>query len=260
MSVDKVEVRNARGGNARKVDEWTVLVPGGKRVKFQISLIYEDGIGRFRVSCEDPFFETIRISGDNINDLRERLNLEIEALIARDRSENWADARMIEISHQIKNSDHLGIQFSLSMKLKDVEIIPGEQIGNLGQTTVREQYTQNTVLQREHRTDFSDMRPDSGSLQDPEVIAWFKSSLRYDQAHSLARSLLRKDEGDPISIMRALDLFGDIFAERMGPSRLAVEGMPANEDLIDMMREAVEKEKLAENDPLASKKKDEMKW
>lgn len=251
MSEEQVEVRNTRSGNARKIDEWTVLVPGGRRVKFGVHLKYTDGQGRFFVSSDDETYKQIRAASEDINELRAMVEEAVSEFVERDRSENWRPATQVELSHKLKDHDHQGFEFSLRLRLKDVEIIPGEPRGNYGEVTTRSKYAQEIVLEREHTLDLRSLRP-TGSLQDPEVKAWLRSPLRGEQSDGLARSLIEKSQADPMKLACTLEAFSALLGERVGPMRTGIEGWPEPEELIEMMREAVEKSAEIEPEKLGT--------
>ena len=239
MDDGDVEMQNTRTGKARKIDDWSMLLPGGRRAKFAVLMKYKDGRAYFMVESDHPIYGEISIMDDDLNALRGRLSERMNALIEKERSEGWAPATQVELRHSLSDNDHMGIWFNLSVKLNEVEIIPDEARGNHGEITVRAKYTQKTVLEREHDTDFGALCP-SGSLQDPEVKAWMNSPLRNEESRGLARTIVREGQGDALELARVLEAFSEILGRRVGPMRAGIEGLPASEDLIDMMRAAVE--------------------
>lgn len=240
MDDGDVEMQNTRTGKARKIDDWSMRLPGGQRAKFAVLMKYKEGRAYFMVESDHPIYGEISIIDDDLNVLRERLSAQMSELIEKERSEAWSPATQVELRHSLGDKDHMGIWFNLSLKLNEVEVIPDEPRGNYGEITVRAKYTQKTVLEREHDADFGALRP-LGGLQDPEVKAWLNSPLRHEESRGLARTVVREGQGDPLALARTLEAFSEILGQRVGPMRTGIEGFPPSEDLIDMMRMAVEK-------------------
>jgi hypothetical protein len=235
-----VRARNTRTGEARKIDEWSVPLPGGDKARFDVTMRYEHGLCIFAVRSEHPDFKGVRPHDSDLNRLRALLAKEAREVIEGRLSEDWDPATLLEISH--KTSDRregaIGTDFSLSVRLRPVERRDIPQEGNMPVATIRDTHRQERVVLRGHAEDFTPLRPRSGSLTDPEVKAWMGHPISRDPERGLGRIVRHGDGTQERELLRVLDAFATGLSGRLSPDRVAREGVPDPYELVDLMREA----------------------
>lgn len=237
MSV--VKIRNRKGGGGRKIDEWTVALPGGKKASFDVLLEYQDGVAVNVVQGSAPHFQDCRLFDSDLNRLIEKLEAHVEQVIASEISIGWSPAHVVETRVRNQCAGPEGRRFSLSINLQTVEHRPEDRVGNLGETVVRSKHSQKIVVQRGHEDDFAGLEPKSGSLLDPEVAAWMSSPLWNEPGDDASRVVVPQAAETTLTLVDALEDFGMRLARRLSFSEVSRNGMPAPEDLIDIMRAAV---------------------
>lgn len=238
---DLVRARNTRTGEARKIDEWSVPLPGGDRARFDVTMRYEHGLCVFSVRSDHPDFKWVRPHDSDLNRLRALLSEEARGVIDGRLSEDWDPATLLEISH--KTSDRregtIGTDFSLSVRLRPVERRDTPREGNMPVATIRDAHRQEKVVLRGHAEDFTPLRPRSGSLTDPEVKAWMSHPISRDPERGLGRIVRHGDGAAELALLGALDGFARQLSDRLSPDRIDREGVPDPSDLVELMREAI---------------------
>jgi len=238
---DLVRARNTRTGDARKIDEWSVQLPGGDKACFDVTMRYVHGVCVFGVRSDHPDFQGVRPQDSDLNRLRAELTGEARVVIEGRLSEDWDPATMLEISH--KTSDRregtVGTDFTLSLRLRPVERKGAPQEGNMPLATIRDAYRQERVAIRGHGEDFTQLRPRSGSLTDPEAKAWMAHPISRDPERGLGRIVNHGDGGAEQGLVRVLDAFATGLSDRLSPDRVAREGIPDAHELVDLMHNAV---------------------
>jgi hypothetical protein len=239
---DLVRARNTRTGEARKIDEWSVPLPGGDRARFDVTMRYEHGICVFAVRSEHPDFKWVRPHDSDLNRLRALLAEEARAVIEGRLSEDWDPATMLEISHKTaeRREGTVGTDFSLSLRLRPVERLGRSQEGNMPVATIRDAHRQERVVLRGHAEDFTPLRPRSGSLTDPEVKSWMSHPISRDPECGLGRIVRKGDGAAERELLRALDAFATGLSGRLSPDRVSREGVPDPDELVELMREAAQ--------------------
>ena len=237
---DLVRARNTRTGDARKIDEWSIPLPGGDKARFDVTMRYEHGLCIFGVRSDHPDFRGVSPSDSDLNRLRATLAEEARHVIDGRMSEDWDPATMLEISH--KTSDRregtIGTDFSLSLRLRPVERREVPQEGNMPMAIIRDAYRQEKVAIRGHGEDFAPLKPRSGSLTDPEVKAWMSHPISRDPERGLGRIVRHGDGAAEHALLRVLESFATGLSDRLSPDRVAREGIPDPYELVDLMREA----------------------
>ncbi|MFG6080324.1 hypothetical protein ACEUZ9_000874 [Paracoccus litorisediminis] len=237
---DLIRTRATRMDDARKIDEWTVKLPGGESAKFEVGLKYVDGTGFFSVKSEHPNFKDLRLVSDNFAALKEDVEIAAQAVIDNELSIDWDEARKIELRHQAREARAGECRFSLSINLDDVEYMPGAHIGNRGETRIRTQFRQSEIVQRGHDDDFSDIRPRSGLLTDPEVRAYMRSPLRGEDNEKVTRTILPGRGDEAPEMIATLDGFAALLAARLAPDQVGRNGLPSKDELVSLMRQAAD--------------------
>jgi hypothetical protein len=64
---DLIRARNTRTGEARKIDEWSVQLPGGLRARFDVTMRYEHGMCLFGVRSDHPDFCDVHLVDSDVN-------------------------------------------------------------------------------------------------------------------------------------------------------------------------------------------------
>lgn len=242
MSEDVIQTRNTRTGDARKIDEWFVLLPGGKKAKFDVTMKYEHGLCVFGLKSDHPDFKDIALSDSDLNELKSQLDHHVKRVIADSLSEGWVPASVIEVTHSSFQSRRRydDITFRLALKVRRVEHLDRPAEGNFPVATVRDDFRQEDLALRAHSDDFSAQKPKSGSLLDPEVTAWLAHPMSRDGESGFGRCVVQGD-GDPeFAFLKALERFAENLSDRLSPGRVAVQGFPAPIDLVEMARRASE--------------------
>ena len=239
MSKQIVRTRNTRTGDARKIDEWSVKLPGGDTAKFDVLMAYEEGEVTFSVRSENPHFRNCRLSHPDLNTLREELEIQAAEIIRRQVSEGWEPARKLEVRHEAREWREGELRFSLAIHLDDVEWMPGERAGNRGETVIRNEHQQSVIVQRAHEDDFSDTRPPKGCMTSPEGRLYLSSPLRGEADDKKTRIVLAGRDTAPLELIDALNRFSALLAERLGPRTVSMEGFPAPSELALLMQVAV---------------------
>lgn len=235
-----VRARNTRTGDTRKIDEWSVHLPGGDRARFDVTIRYEHGLSMFSVRSDHPDFKGVRPQDSDLNRLRAELTEEARQVIEGRLSEDWDPATMLEISHKTseRREGTIATDFSLSLRLRPVEARDTPNTGNLPLATIRDAYRQEKVAVRGHGEDFTPFRPRTGNLTDPEVKAWLAHPVSRDPETGLGRIVTPGDGRAEHALLRALDAFATGLSNRLSPDRVAREGIPAPSELVALMRDA----------------------
>jgi len=245
---DLVRARTTRTGEARKIDEWTVHLPGGERARFDVTMRYEHGACVFGVRSDHPDFKGVRPQDSDLNRLRLELSEEARFVIKGRLSEDWTPSTLMEIRHKLRDQRESSsdLDFSLSLKLRQVAQRDTDEPGNFPVAIVRDTYRQERVVIRSHTDDFGQMRPRSGNLTDPEVKAWMSSPVSRDEESGLGRVVTPGDGEPERALLSALDRFAAGLSDRLSPGRVAREGVPLPEDLISLMRAAADPDQTQE--------------
>ena len=239
MHDEEVQVRNPRGANRKKFDEWNVSLPGGSRAVFTVWIGYTDGKGVLSVTSESKHFTDISVMSGDVNELKRLLDDHIHGVVQREISAGWERGAIAETRWDSKEDNHGRYRFDLSLNITPSEFRPDDVVGNRGETVVRNIVGQKTVVQRGHRTDFSDMKLIGGPLSDPEVMARMNSRLSSEHGDPVSRVVLGAEDALGFdAATRTLERFADIFAARMSYEAISVAGVPSPEDMVGMMREA----------------------
>lgn len=248
---DLVRARNTRTGEARKIDEWSVPLPGGDKARFDVTMRYEHGLCIFAVRSEHPDFRGVRPHDSDLNRLRALLAEEARAVIEGRLSEDWDPATMLEISHKTaeRREGTVGTDFSLSLRLRPVERRDTPQEGNMPVATIRDAHRQEKVVLRGHAEDFSPLKPRSGALTDPEVKAWMAHPVSRDPEKGLGRIVNHGDGSQERELLRVLDAFATGLSGRLSPDRVAREGVPDPYELVELMRGATLPDSKPEESP-----------
>lgn len=248
-----VRARNTRTGDARKIDEWSVHLPGGDRARFDVLIRYEHGVCLFSVRSDHPDFRGVRPQNGDLNLLRAELAEEAREVIEGRLSEGWDPATMLEVSHKTseRKEGTVGTDFTLSLRLRPVERLGQPSSGNMPIARIRDAYRQEKVVLRGHGEDFGPLKPRSGALTDPEVKAWMAHPISRDPERGLGRIVNRGDGARERELLRVLDAFATGLSDRLSPDRVAREGVPDPYELVGLMREAARAapEKTAEEAP-----------
>jgi hypothetical protein len=248
---DLVRARNTRTGDARKIDEWSVQLPGGDKARFDVTMRYVHGVCVFGVRSDHPDFQGVRPQDSDLNQLRVELAEEARHVIEGRLSEDWDPATMLEISHKTseRREGTIGTDFSLSLRLRPIERRDEPQEGNMPLAIIRDAYRQEKVAIRGHAEDFTVLKPKSGSLTDPEVKAWMSHPISRDPDRGMGRIVRGGDGTQERELLRVLDAFATGLSDRLSPDRVAREGIPAPYELVDLMRAAAEPGLDPDTDP-----------
>lgn len=242
MSEDLIQTRNTRTGDARKIDEWSVLLPGGKRAKFDVTMKYEHGLCLFGLKSDHADFKDVNLADSDLNALKSKLDLHVKRVIADSLSEGWVPASVVEVIHSTHQShrrfDDMTVR--LTLKLRRVEQLDHPADGNFPVATVRDDFRQEDLALRAHSDDFSAQKPKSGSLVDPEVTAWLAHPMSRDGESGFGRCVVQGDGEAEFAFLRAIERFAENLSDRLSPGRVAVQGFPAPIDLVEMARRASE--------------------
>jgi hypothetical protein len=248
-----IRARNTRTGDARKIDEWSVHLPGGDRARFDVLIKYDHGVCVFSVRSDHPDFKGVRPQNGDLNQLRADLALEARDVIEGRLSEGWDPATMLEISHKTseRKEGTVGTDFTLSLRLRPVERLGQPSSGNMPIAKIRDAYRQEKVVLRGHAEDFTPLRPRSGSLTDPEVKDWMAHPISRDPEKGLGRIVNHGDGEAERELLRVLDAFATGLSGRLSPDRVAREGVPDPYELVELMQGAAgpAQEPLTEETP-----------
>lgn len=241
MSNDLIQTRNTRTGDARKIDEWFVVLPGGKKARFDVTMKYEHGLCLFGLKSDHPDFSDMKLADSDLNELKSLLDVHVKRVIEDRLSEGWVPASIVEISHKATEARRAydDVTFRLTLRMRRVEHLDRKAPGNFPVVTVRDDYRQEDLALRAHADDFSAQRPKSGSLVDPEVQAWISHPLSRDGETGFGRCVVHGDGSAEEVFLRSLERFADHLADRLSPGRVEVQGFPAPVELIEMARLAV---------------------
>lgn len=235
-----IRARNTRTGDARKIDEWSVPLPGGDRARFDVQIRYEHGVCVFSVRSDHPDFKGVRPQNSDLNLLRAELAREARDVIDGRLSEGWDPATLLEISHKTdeRKEGTVGTDFTLSLRLRPVERLGQPSSGNMPIARIRDAYRQEKVVLRGHAEDFTPLKPRSGALTDPEVKDWMAHPIARDPEKGLGRIVTHGDGAAERELLRALDAFATGLSDRLSPDRVAREGIPDPYELVELMQGA----------------------
>lgn len=239
---DLIRTRNTRTGEARKIDEWSVQLPGGQRARFDVTMRYEHGICLFGLLSDHPDFGDVHLVDSDMNSLRAALGAEVRRVIEGRLSEGWLPSAQLEVRHHLKDRSisAADLEFSLRLRLRAVDLLDAPPSGNFPTVTVRDPHRQERVTLRAHSEDFAALKPRSGKLTDPEVMAWLSSPVSRDEPSGLGRTVRPGSGAEERALLAALDRFASALSDRLAPDRVAREGIPDAQALVRMMDCAVQ--------------------
>ena len=235
----EVAMRNPRGSDKRKFDEWAVRLPGGQSAKFMIHIAYVDGVGVLTATSESNHFRDVIINDTDINGLRRKVEAHVSDVVAREISEGWTGGAVVETRWDA-GTDTLGrYDFSLKIRMEPMDFRPGDPPGNRGERVVRNAFGQKTVIERGHRDDFSDMRLVAGSMMDPEVRDRLSSPLINEYGDPVSRAVIGSAAvSAEAEALRTLERFADIFSARMSAASHGRSGPVTPAEMVEMMTDA----------------------
>lgn len=236
----RLSVPRTRGGDPKKIQEWTAGLPGSDRaVVFDIELVYDaGGAAIFQATSAHPAFTGFRVVDADLNLLRDKLQAGIDHVAATSLSDGWAPAILSEV--RVKDwGGNDSLRLGIDLVLETVEVREDVPVGNRGETEIRTASRRRVVVQRSITDDFSALRPKSGSLLDPEVRAFMASPFTDETVEAVSRVVLPGEGLGTRATARALQAFGSLLAQRMSWQSTSLHGEIRPEELTSLMSEAV---------------------
>lgn len=246
MTDDLIETRNTRTGDARKIDEWSVRIPGGVKVKFDVAMKYEHGMCVFLLKSQHPDFKDIALMDADINELKVKLDAYVRMMIEDKLSDGWVPASVVEVIHKLhqpsRASDNLTLR--MTIQVRQVEKLAKKHDGNFPVATIRDEYRQETVALRAHSDDFSDQRPKSGHLTNPEVKAWLAHPVSRDGEKGFGRAVIEGDGSKEQAFIKAIERFATGVSDRLTQGRIDTLGFPEPAELMDIVQRAIDEKQV----------------
>ena len=235
----EVRIGGTRTGAARKITDWSLRMPDGKDAKFEIQLDHQDDVMIFIASSDHPWFKDSRLFDSDLNVLKEKISAEAAVRIGKDREGTWEPAcliRMQTIRRQDQDYPRGSLEFNLNFE--SVEFMPGEVRGNRGQTTIRNGWRQEVIIQRGLEDRFGSLFDElrGMSILDPEARAIMADPVRSENDKPMTRIVSPGDGGATKALVDVLERFFAALEGRMSPARLALEGPARPEELVELMR------------------------
>lgn len=234
-------VAQSRTSDGRKIDTWSVRIPGFPSCEFDVKL---------HVTREQTWFEAVtthqglrHLSGmreTDLNKLRSSLDRALREYAEELLGEDWRPSLVVEAGAQrmkrhVTNSAQASRGVEIFFSVEDIRAASKQPDRNLPLRKVLRGETVMNVLERGRLDDF----PKGEGLG--EQARWSNERLR-----PVGRSLL-PDTGDTRNhldeIAAALLAFGEVLADRISPGGIQA-GLPCAADLPEMMCEALRRAEL----------------
>ncbi|WP_411839792.1 hypothetical protein [Paracoccus sp. ME4] len=242
----QIRIASSRTGSAKKFDEWPVRLPGGDDARFLVEYqAHENGL-LFTATSQHPWFKDVIMGSGDPN----RLKADIEALvrdrIERDREGEWAAGTKVSIrTERRRDTDYLRGSLEFRIDIEEVEFMPGALVGNRGQTPIRSEFRQEVIFQRGPEDVFTNALDDyrkqglSGSILDPESAKYWNDPIRNECEKPMTRVIAPGDGAEVGVLVDTVERFLRAFGARMAPGRRAIEGTPAPEELVQLMKDSM---------------------
>lgn len=238
MMNTKATIHGARLKEGRKIDTWRFSLPDGGSAEFSINLLTKGEQMRFTAKTSHPVFRNIALDDTDLEKLRDALEDAFRDALEAHYGTAWEPATMLEVS--VRETDRAVTSHSeaekgvtISLRAVPLRVDTTQPPGNLGETRVIMRESPQTVVQRS-RTDRYQV--DKGL--DPRNMMFHR-----ENDHDLARVVLpdHQSQADGMERLRvALARFGETLADACSPETIAMNGVPAPEDLLRFLQESLE--------------------
>lgn len=244
--VGKVRMKRTRTDAARKITEMSVVMPDGKAAIFDVMLQNIGSTPMFVAASDHPLFADIRIQNSDIAILQDKIvGLAQDRVQAQGAAENWAPAELLEINCR-RSTHELNRSLTITISSEDLQYQRGANLGNRGETSVRNGYDKKIVYQRGPADDFSDVPKmmdhlQKRSLLDPEVKAAFASPLRGQSAEPMTRVIVDHElgEADAKLVLDVMETFTRSLMARLSPDVRALRGQVRPDEIAELMAKTV---------------------
>lgn len=239
----QVRLGGSRTGAPKKFAEWPIRMPGGKDARFEVTFQESDGSLIFKATSDHEWFKDVILSSGDPNALKLQIEELARARIERERDGNWAPGTLVKIeTTRRRDRDYPRGSLEFRMDFEEVEFMPAAQAGNRGQTPIRSEFRQEVIFQRGPEDQFSNAIEDaksmrlSGSILDPEAAAFWNDPIRQESDKPMTRVIAPGDGAEIEILTDTIERFLRNFGARMAPGRRSIEGTPAPEELVELMR------------------------
>lgn len=225
-----------RTSDGRKIDSWTIDIPGCKACEFDLRMHVTRERTWFEATTTDPSLQHVSgTTSSDINDLRSRLDRAIQDYAEQLLGETWQPNFLIEagVARSERRIDSSwGPVQSLEIKLGVTPLRAAAiEVGrNSGSRKVLRGTSIIEIIER-------------GRLDEFPKGEGISEQARYanERTTPVGRSLI-PDSGASreaiAALQAALAAFGEVLADRLSPERVR-EGIPGPDDLAGMMEEAI---------------------
>lgn len=242
MAKDILNTRTARTSTPKKIDEWRLSIPGGKSAVVDVKMQHTDDGVMFTATSDHPDFASLNLRSRDINLLQDAVREHAAGVISSKISTDWHPCRLIALKHDARHESANKWSFELSLSLTDLEVRTDIPVGNRGETVVRDEHSQSVVVQRSHDDDYSDVRSLQRKISDPENVAYMRAGLSGEDTRNDSRTVLPGRPQEAVALIETLHRFSRLLATRVAPQAIATGGVPTNEELVTLMREAADAE------------------
>lgn len=242
----QIRISSSRTGSAKKFDEWPVRLPGGEDARFLVEYQTGESGLLFTATSQHPWFKDVVVSSGNPNRLKSDIEALVRDRIERDREGEWAAGTKVSIrTERRRDTDYPRGSLEFRIDLEEIEFMPGALVGNRGQTPIRSEFRQEVIFQRGPEDVFTNAFDDSreqrigGSIMDPEVRKFWADPIRNECEKPMTRVIAPGDGAEVGVLVDTVERFLRAFGARMAPGRRAIEGTPAPEELLELMKDSL---------------------
>lgn len=242
----QVRLGSSRTGAAKKFADWPIRMPGGKDATFTVTFEEDEGSLIFKATSDHAWFKDVMLSSGDPNALKLQIEELAQARIERERNGNWAAGTLVKIeTTRRRDRDYPRGSLEFRMDLEEIEFLHAEPVGNRGQTPIRGEFRQEVIFQRGPEDQFSNGIDEakslrlSGSILDPETAAFWNDPIRHESDKPMTRVIAPGDGAEIEVLTDTIERFLRNFGARMAPARRSLEGTPAPEELVELMRQSL---------------------
>lgn len=228
-SISRVKVPSNRTSAGKKVDSWRVELPDGASEITVTMHSSSEGI-LFNASGTHPAIKGLHWEGTDLMALRAEVERDVEHAARRYYETDWEPAVAVEASLYISDRDQ---KRSVQVKLDvtDIHRDPNSPKSNRGETRVLAGTLPTVMIERSHDQVFEHSKGLSSE------------NMRFSREAGVtaSRAITGSDEREAaLQLQLTLEAFSIKLMKRLAPDVVSHEGVPAPEELRDLLQDAID--------------------
>jgi len=228
-SISQVRSSNTRTSDGKKVDTWRVDLPDGAS-QITVMLHSSSNAIHFSAKGDHPCLNGHAWEGSDLAMLRNEVMADVEKAARRYFKDDWAPA--IALSASLYKTDRGAEQrVQLSLDIGKIYIDPSRAVGNQGETHILSGRTPTVMLQRSHDQTFES----DNTLSNNNML------YAREQGNVTSRVIVSADDHEAVQVVaNTIESFSVKLMRRMAPDVVRIDGVPDPEDLVALMRAAID--------------------